>query len=367
MKLGDKELEKLLLELCSANTTNPPGNEDRAVEILQRVLVDRNVHIEIQKVAENRSNLVARLQRDQALPYLLLSGHMDVVPAGSNWASDPFKPELVDGKLFARGSADMKGGLSALTAALIDLSEDSDFSGNVALVATCDEEVGCSGIRHFLEHQTFDVSGVIIGEPTSLRLATGEKGAIWLKLKFRGKSAHGSQPQNGINAVTRLFSAYTELSQVLWKIEGLTESLNIIRGGSKENTVPDEAECVIDIRFAENTDSAEIIALVDSVLCKYNQSEKIILLSRESFSSSGNLTESVKEVLKEKAMNAEELTMTYFTDGAFTASQGIETVVLGPGSPSMAHRSNEYVELEEVHVARRLYSKIARNYFERTR
>ncbi|MBN2219670.1 MAG: M20 family metallopeptidase [Kosmotogaceae bacterium] len=367
MKLSDKEVEKLLLDLCSANTTNPPGKEDLAAVILHRMLVDKGVDVEIQRVAENRSNVVARLHRDSVRPYLVLSGHMDVVPAGSNWDSDPFKPELVDGKLIARGSADMKGGLSALIAALIDLSEDSNFSGNVALVATCDEEVGCSGIRYFLEHQTFEVSGVIIGEPTSLRLATGEKGAIWLKLKFRGKSAHGSQPQNGVNAITRLFSAYTELSQVLGKIEGLTESLNIIRGGSKENTVPDEAECVIDIRFAENTDSSEIIALVDSVLSKYNQSEKIILLNRESFSSSGNLTESVKEVLKKMAMNAEDITMTYFTDGAFTASQGIETVILGPGSPSMAHRSNEYVELEEVHMARRLYVEIARNYFERTR
>ena len=367
MKLSDKELEKLLLDLCSANTTNPPGNEDRAVEILQRVLVDRDVDIEIQKVAENRSNVVARLQRDQALPYLLLSGHMDVVPAGSNWDSDPFRPKLVDGKLFARGSTDMKGGLSALTVALIDLSEDSDFSGNVALVATCDEEVGCSGIRHFLEHQPFDVSGVIIGEPTSLRLATGEKGALWLKLKFKGRSAHGSQPQSGINAVTRLFSCYTELSHELGRIEGLTESLNMIRGGSKENTVPDEAECVIDIRFEGNTDSSEVVSLVDRVLSKYNQSERIVLLSRESFCSSGNLTESVKEVLQKKAMNAEELTMTYFTDGAFTASQGIETIILGPGSPSMAHRSNEYVELEEVHKARALYVEVARNYFERTR
>ncbi len=367
MSYSDSQLESLLFELCSANTTNPPGNEDLAVSIIERTLTRKEVSVEIHRVADNRSNLLARIERDPRISYLVFSGHMDVVPAGSNWNTDPFKPEQIDGELYARGSADMKGGLSALIAALVDLSEDREFCGNVALLATCDEEVGCSGIQNFLEHKPFDISAVLIGEPTSLGLATGEKGALWLKLKFRGKSAHGSQPQNGVNAVTRLFSAYNELSQVLGKIEGLTESLNIIRGGSKENTVPDEAECVIDIRFAENTDSSEIIALVDSVLSKYNQSEKIILLNRESFSSSGTLTESVKEVLKKKALKAEELSMTYFTDGAFTASQGIETVILGPGSPSMAHRSNEYVELEEVHRARRLYVEIARNYFERTR
>lgn len=366
MSYSDSQLESLLFELCSANTTNPPGKEDLAVSIIERTLASKDVTVEVQRVADNRSNLLAKIERDPRMPYLVFSGHMDVVPAGSNWNTDPFKPEQIDGKLYARGSADMKGGLSALIAALVDLSEDREFCGNVALLATCDEEVGCSGIRYFLEHKPFDISAVMIGEPTSLGLATGEKGALWLKLKFTGKSAHGSQPQNGVNAILKLFNAYSELSSAFGRIERLTHSLNVIRGGSKENTVPDEAECIIDLRFSDNTSSSALEKLVDDVICNYENSERVTLLSRESFSSSGPLTLTVKDVLERQSLNSEELTMTYFTDGAFTATQGIETIILGPGTASMAHKSNEYVDLEEVRTARRLYSEIAKQFFERT-
>jgi succinyl-diaminopimelate desuccinylase len=366
MSYSYSQLESLLFELCSANTTNPPGNEDLAVSVIERTLASKEISVEIQRVADNRSNLLARIERDPGKPYLVFSGHMDVVPAGSNWNTEPFKPEQIGGRLYARGSADMKGGLSALIAALVDLSEDSEFCGNVALLATCDEEVGCSGIRYFLEHKPFDISAVIIGEPTSLGLATGEKGALWLKLKFRGKSAHGSQPQNGINAILKLFRAYSELSGALGRIEGLTQSLNIIRGGSKENTVPDEAECIMDVRFADNTSSSALEKLVDDVICKYEDSERATLLSRESFSSSGPLTLTVKDVLKKQSLSSDKLTMSYFTDGAFTATHGIETVILGPGAASMAHKSNEYVDLEEVRTARRLYLEIVKQFFERT-
>lgn len=361
---GKDELERIFLEMCKYDTTNPPGNEESLALFIKETLGSYGVNCTIQRVGDGRVNLLAKIDRNSGLPYLLFAGHMDVVPAASGWTGDPFKPVVENGRVYARGSADMKAGLSSMMAAFIDLSCDERFGGNLAFLATCDEEVGCSGVKRFLEENTLEITGALIGEPTSMRLASGEKGAVWSELNFKGKSAHGSQPQEGINAVLLLIDAYQRIAGELGGIEGLTVSLNKVSGGSKENTVPDSASCVLDIRFMSNISPPEVTGVIDKVLSRFEGAGQKVLLTRNPFSSSGRLSDCVRSTLVEIGREPEPLTMTYFTDGAFIAPSGIETVILGPGAASMAHKANEYVELEEIHIAREIYGKIVRNFFQ---
>jgi succinyl-diaminopimelate desuccinylase len=362
--IGRDELEKIFLEMCKYDTTNPPGNEEPLALYIKETLESYGIDCTIQRVGTGRVNLLAKIDRNDGLPHLLFAGHMDVVPAASGWTSEPFKPVVENGRVYARGSADMKAGLASMLAAYIDLSGDERFGGNLAFLATCDEEVGCSGVKRFLEENTLEIAGALIGEPTSMRLAGGEKGAVWSELNFKGKSAHGSQPHEGINAVLLLIDAYRRIAYELGGVEDLTVSLNRISGGSKENTVPDSASCVLDIRFMSNISPSEVTGIIDKVLLQFEGAGQKVLLTRNPFSSSGRLSGCACSTLEGMGRKPEPLTMTYFTDGAFIAPAGIETVILGPGAASMAHKANEYVELEEIHIAREVYGKIARNFFQ---
>ena len=363
--IDDKELEKVTVDFCKFDTTNPPGNEKKLALFIKDYLEKNGIEAWYKEVQRNRANVYSILTKKEGEEYLLFTGHLDVVPAGSDWETDPFDPVTEKGKIYARGSSDMKSGLASLLMAYIDLCHDAEFKGNLIFLGTCDEEVGCSGVKNFLEHLQLPVAGAIIGEPTSNRLATGEKGALWLKLTFKGKSAHGSQPELGKNAIIDLFKTYNKIFEELSRVPGLTVSLNKISGGAKENTVPDRAECVLDIRFKQNIFSKELKKRISKIMSYVKGSGIEVLLQRESFSSSGILTDSVKTVLNKNGIDPEEIFMNYFTDGAFISQKNIETVIIGPGKASLAHVSNEYVEIDELNLSKKIYEEIARNFFER--
>ncbi len=363
--IENKELENLTVRFCEFNTTNPPGNEKELALFIKEYLEKKGIESWYKEVNRNRANIYSILTRKEGEPYLIFAGHLDVVPAGSNWSKDPFKPKIDDGKIYARGSSDMKGGLASLLTAYIDLYNDKNFNGNIIFLGTCDEEVGCSGIQNFLEHFQLPINGAIIAEPTSNKLATGEKGALWIKLCFKGKSAHGSQPNMGKNAILDLYKTYEKIYDNFSEIQDLTISINKILGGTKENTVPDYAECILDIRFKENISSKDLKKKISKIMSYQKGSNIEILLERESFKSSGILTDTVKETLIKNDIDSDELFMTYFTDGAFIAIRGIETIILGPGEATLAHVSDEYIELEKLFQSKKIYKDIAKRFFER--
>lgn len=362
MSFSDSELEEFFFKICEFDTTNPPGKEELLASFIQEKLKTHSLESCLQRVSPGRVNLLTSIERDPSRGYLLFAGHMDVVPATFGWDSDPFEPRVEGGRLYARGAADMKGGLAAMIAAFCELATDKTFKGNVLLLASCDEEVGCSGVKKFLSENLLPVSGALIGEPTSLRLATGEKGAVWLKLVFAGVAAHGSKPEEGKNAILELLEGYSRITEKLEKVKDLTFSLNTISGGTNENIVPDLASCTLDIRFRENVQTRYIVELIEATLKDFPGSSAEILLERESFNCSGPLTASVKSVLAQAGLEEKEQVMSYFTDGAFI-SKGAETVIIGPGNAEMAHKANEYIELDQLRFARDLYANVAREYF----
>ena len=183
-----------LQDMIRIDTTNPPGNELELAEYVSGLLSQMGLETEIQNIRDSRANVLGLLKGEERQPTLLFNGHSDVVPAGEGWMTEPFSPVIQEGRLYARGSSDMKGGLACLMEAVDVLKEaGARLAGDLLLAFTAGEEVDSSGAWHLQKSGKIDdVEAVVIGKNTGMKIYASEKGALWLKVTTRGKSAHGA-------------------------------------------------------------------------------------------------------------------------------------------------------------------------------
>lgn len=199
--------------LVRANTVNPPGHEDLCTTQLADLLSDAGFTCRMVEFAPRRSSLVARIGGSPGRLPLCFTGHVDVVPLGAAaWQHDPFGAEIVDGRLYGRGSSDMKSGVAAFVVAAIDLADLLRQGPGLTLIITAGEETGCEGATHMVglaEAQAFigTAGALVVGEPTGNQPLFGHKGAFWLSASARGTTAHGSMPERGNNAVYKIARA----------------------------------------------------------------------------------------------------------------------------------------------------------------
>ena len=264
------EAVSLLQRILQTDTTNPPGNELEAAQILDDFFRAHGIETEVDEFLSGRANLLAKLPGEgRDVPSLMLCGHMDVVPAGGlAWDADPFAAELRDGKIYGRGASDMKSGLAAMAVALANLKQEGTaLPGDVLFAATAGEEVDCRGARRFVERGILEgVGAVVIGEPTRGDVIPAHKGALWVEIKTRGESAHGSAPEAGINAIEHMHHVLGELLQNFrFEVDPdpalgePTLSVDRIERGVAVNVVPAECRLQIDIRTVPAQDHGEIL------------------------------------------------------------------------------------------------------------
>ncbi len=218
----------LLADLLRIDTSNPPGNEREAAELLAGELAKDGIESQLLEKAPGRTNLVARLKGDgSAGGPLLLTGHLDVVPAEqTGWKHPPFSAEIADGWLYGRGAVDMKNHVAACATLMRQLSREKvRLKRDVILAAVADEEAGCALGSQFLvdEHPELVQAEWAIGELGGFTLEVGGKrlypiqiatrGAVWLKLTARGPSGHASMPRDD-NAVLKLARALLRLGNM---------------------------------------------------------------------------------------------------------------------------------------------------------
>src|SRR5262245_14744529 len=195
---------ELTRALIRYETINPPGNEQPCAEFLGGMLEQAGFAITYVPMGENRANLIARIGGSPDKKPLCFSGHTDVVPLGvAPWSVSPFAAEIADGKLYGRGSTDMKGGVAAFVAASLELAPKLAGTAGLVLVITAGEERGCVGANLLAatEGVLGEAGAMIVAEPTSNRPLVGHKGVLWVEGVAKGVTAHGSTPQYGVNAV----------------------------------------------------------------------------------------------------------------------------------------------------------------------
>ena len=319
----------------------------------------------------SKANLLATIG-DRPGPGLALSGHTDVVPVdGQQWSSDPFRPEVREGRLYGRGAADMKSFIACCLSAVPAMLE-APLARPVHLAFTYDEEVGCLGAPRLIadaRSRGIELDACIIGEPTGMQVMTGHKGMRVYRCNVLGREMHSSLTPEGVNAIeyaARMIDFVRSLAAELrdrgprdpgYSVPYPTMQTGLIRGGIANNIVPKDCEFEFDFRFLPGMD-------VESAV------ERIRRFARET------LEPEMRRVAPEAAITlsldheapglitGDDDRLTYLgtrltgnpktgrvpfaTDGGHFHLAGVPTIVLGPGSISQAHKPDEYIELAQI-------------------
>ena len=204
----------LTRKLLSFNTINPPGHERNCAEYLGGLLEDRGFKVSYYEFGEKRTNLIALLEGRGDRAPICFTGHIDTVPLGeTEWRVDPFDGEIDGDKIYGRGASDMKGGLAAMVIAALSLADEPLGKAGMSLVITAGEESACQGAAYLagLENVLGEAGALVVAEPTSNIPFLGHKGAMGLQVVATGITAHGSMPQEGVNAIYKAAEAVIKL------------------------------------------------------------------------------------------------------------------------------------------------------------
>lgn len=369
---------ELSRELIAFNTINPPGNELSCIRHLERILADAGLKTSLQHLAPDRANLIARIGGDGSKPPLCFTGHVDTVPLGNApWSVDPFAGAIVDGKLYGRGSSDMKCGVAAFVAAIGNMADKLKDTSGVVLVITAGEEIGCEGAFHLAGADILGRAGaMVVAEPTSNSALVGHKGALWLRLTFKGVTAHGSMPHLGVNAAFKAARALTVLENFQFNVASHpnlgapTLNVGTVRAGLNVNSVPDLAEIGIDIRSIPGLDHSRIQEHLKAELGDDVTLETIVDVGAVWTDPTSPWIKDVYEVVRGvtgEDAGAEPRTAPYFTDAsALTPAFGNPpTIILGPGEAAKAHQTDEYCSVQRIREASDIYATLAARWSER--
>lgn len=272
-----KEALELLQDLLRCNTTNPPGNESVLAEQIKAWLGREGIEATIEEFEPQRGNLFFCVPGKQADKKLMATGHLDTVPPGSRaWQHDPYGAEIEDGVIYGRGSSDMKGSVAAMLYAIVRMQRAQiKPQQDLFFLATAGEELFCEGAQYFARQGGMKtIDAVLVGEPSNGDLLIAHKGAVWVEVTTYGKTAHGSMPDIGINAISSMNYFLNALSKKTFSVPAHhilgkpTISVNTIDGGVAVNVVPDRCICRIDIRTIPGQTEAEVRALLDAALAE---------------------------------------------------------------------------------------------------
>lgn len=381
---SEKEKIQLLADIVELQTEN--NNEIDVCNYLTDLFDKYDIKSEILKVNEHRANIVAEIGNGS--PILALSGHMDVVDAGNqdNWSYPPFQLTEKDGKLYGRGTTDMKGGLMALVVSLIELKEQNELPhGTIRLLATAGEEKEQEGAKLLADKGYLDdVDSLIIAEPTGSGIYYAHKGSMSCKVTATGKAVHSSVPFIGDNAIDTLLEfynlfkeKYSELKQQDTKHEldvapmfksligkeiseedanyasGLTAVCSIINGGKQFNSVPDEASLEFNVRPVPEYDNNFIESFFQNIINDVDSNKLSLDIPSNHRPVTSDKNSKLITTIKDVASSYVEQDEIFVSAlvGATDASSflgdnkdNVDLAIFGPGNPLMAHQIDEYIE-----------------------
>lgn len=372
------ELDELLSKLISLDTSSHKSNLE-AAGFLADYLVQRGFRVELVKNEQgDKANVVAELG-----PYadgLMLCGHIDTLPAGEGWTKPPFELTREGGRLYGRGTTDMKAFIAQAVKAAEEFSE-AELSKRLQLVFTFDEEIGCHGARilmKFWEEQNVPKPEfAIIGEPTEFQVCRMHKGYSRMKLVFRGIPGHSSRPDRGVSAIAHAARAILEIEKLQNGLEGITHEtapffkeyphssigVGVIQGGEATNQIPARCELALDFRSMPGEVTQVVFEQITQLVREtvepamtaeardkgLDESLVGIDVIEGSFAEPLLVPEGteLEKMLLEVAPVKEVGGTYYYTDGGIFHQHGIPSLIFGPGSIAQAHKPDEYITEEQ--------------------
>lgn len=376
--IKEAEVVKVCQELVKLKSVNPPGDELQAAEYVASFLERAGLEVELVSHSPTRASVLARLRSSRKIPALLFNSHLDTVPVGNEkWSRDPFGGEIAEKKIWGRGAADMKGGLAAMLMAAKTIAEAQvPLQGDLILAATAGEEVDSTGAIAIAGRRDLGpIQAMMIPEPSSNDVFVAEKGALWLEIITRGKTAHGSMPEEGRNAIMMMILLIAELQKEDFAFRehpllgGFTQSINTIAGGVKTNVVPDHCEVTVDIRTVPGQDHQEIYGRVQNLISDLSRKipdfDAVVKITNDRIPVETSPDEPVvqkfldvvADVTGERAIPKGAR---YYTDAAaFVPVLKTPMIICGPGDAKLAHQPNEFVEVAKLVESVKIYTLAA--------
>ena len=371
----------LLRDLVAFDTTSRNSNLP-LIEYISDYLSDHGVAARLVPSADGaKSNLFCTIGPD--IPGgVVLSGHSDVVPIdGQDWSTDPFTLTEANGRLYGRGSADMKGFI-ACTLAMTSRFTEMDLQRPLHFAFSYDEEIGCLGVGRLIDVILAELprpAAVIVGEPTGMQIATAHKGICAVTTTVRGREAHSSRPQDGVNAIGAAASLVSYLYRLCDELAATarddrfepphtTFNVGQITGGDAINIIARECLLNWEFRPIPGSDPAGIIARVEAWV-----EEELLPRMRATDPSCSveNICEfvvppldasdgSVAERLAREATGLNSTgTIAFVTEASLFAAAGVPAIVCGPGDIAQAHQPDEFIEISQIEACLGFLERIA--------
>lgn len=369
-------VNEILKRLILIQTVNPPGNEAACAQEIKKILDEHGISSDILDCGIARANLIADFGSHGEEKELLYYGHMDVVAPGDHWSSDPFVMRSVDGRLYARGSCDMKGGLAAMLAAFIHLKEDRiQLKNNLKLVFVCDEESMNEGFRQ-LSASGFFLPPIpryaVVGEPSDNDIAVGHLGVERFWIRCIGRRAHSSKPENGVNAITiaadmigRVDTYNSRLRCISTPVGSPSAAVTLIQGGDKENVIPDNCRFLIDRRTVYGESTVSVENELQAIIAEAGYTDRSVqiehffslkpALQPASSDFSGDALACMQKINPDACFKPFEAG----AEQGLLLDSGVQALLIGPGSLQCAHMPDEYVLEKELYDAERFYYDFA--------
>jgi acetylornithine deacetylase len=363
---------EMIERLIGFDTTSRNSNLE-LISYIQTYLKDLGVDsMLVHNVEGTKANLYATVG-DANKSGIMLSGHTDVVPVdGQPWDTDPFKLAEKDGKLFGRGTSDMKSFI-AITLAMLPRFIERGLDTPLHLAFSYDEEIGCIGVRRLIEkfqHMPVKPAMCIVGEPTSMQVVTGHKGKRSYKVHVRGLEAHSSLAPKGVNAIEYAARFIAHLREIadrirakgpfdeLYDVTHTTVHTGVISGGTQLNIVPLDCHFQFEFRYVGLEDPNALEDEIRRFAAEKLEPEMRAICPASSITIDRtndmpglemDVDEEVVTFVKALAGRNDHAKVAFGTEaGLFKTRAGIPTVVCGPGSIDQAHKPNEYIAVEQV-------------------
>jgi succinyl-diaminopimelate desuccinylase len=378
-RIDSSELIELTQALVRLPTVYDPArglSEAPAADLIAETLRRWGWSPTVELVAPGRPNVFATVDGGQPGPHLLFEGHTDVVTEGdpADWKLDPFGGDLIDGRLYGRGAADMKGGLAAMLLATRAVAEAGPFPGRITVACLVDEEGMMSGAKHFVAHGHADgVDAAICCEPEAGEICPVSKGSLRLRVDGRGRMAHGAMPHHGDNPIPRLAALVVGLADLQRELQErvgehpqlglpyLTPTVLEAGTPAQMNVIPAGASLWIDVRTVPGIEHSEVVerirALAGTTTAVTVIDDRPVVDTPSESDVVAALRAAHEAVTGEPARIGG---VPGATDGTvLTSRAGIPSVVYGPGGKWIAHQANEFVEVDDLVAHAHVYADAA--------
>lgn len=335
------QAKEILKELIKFDTYKDKDNQE-IINYIQGILGEKGFKTEYKSKC-----LIMSIKGKSKIAFI---GHTDTVQSGNDWIYNPLELTEIDNRLYGLGTCDMKGGIAAILKAVLDIDWDK-LNYGIKLIFTYDEEIGFEGIKEINRLNVEIPETIIVGEPTNNDIMNGSKGLLEFKVDFEGKSAHSSNPENGVNAIEKCIKFLNELKRFSnnlkletdkrFKIPYTTLNIGRIEGGKSINIVPNSCITEIDFRVMNNEHREKIFEELNRLKEKYQFKYKII--------------NDIKPFITESENSK---TTDFITEASFIQSKNRYILGTGPINP---HEANEYITIESLDRLVEQYKQIINN------